>query len=101
MYIQNYVRVILLVIGFATILLFLADTVVEYSDGSRVGILHFLRIEYRYPFWIGIFALIFSMVKLKKGSRAVYLIPSIIGLGILLLLGMLYLLLQIYLYVSF
>jgi hypothetical protein len=99
--IHNSIRVVLLITGFVAILLLLADTAVEYSVGSSIGILHFLGIEYRYPFWIGVLAFVFSIIKLQKGSRAIYLIPAIIGLVILLILGLLYVLLQIYLFVNF
>jgi hypothetical protein len=97
----NSIRVVLLITGFVAVLVLLAETFVEYSVGSNIGILRFLGVEYIYPFWIGVLAFVFSIIKLKKGSRAIYLIPAIIGLVILLLLGLLYVLLQIYLYVNF
>jgi hypothetical protein len=99
--IHHYIRIFSLITGFSTILLILADTAVEYSVGQSEGILHYLGIGYLIPYLIGVSAFIFSMINLEKGSRALYLIPSIIGLLILLLLGFLYVLLQLYLYLSF
>lgn len=99
--IHHYIRIFLLITGFSTILLILADTAVEYSIGSSGGILLYLGIGYLIPYLIGVSAFIFSMITLEKGARALYLIPSIIGLLILLLLGFLYVLLQLYLYLSF
>ena len=99
--IPHSIRILLLLTGFTTILLILADTVVEYSVGPGTGILTDLGIGYLIPYLIGFSAFIFSIINLEKGSRVRYLIPFIIGLVILLLLGFVYVLLQLYLYLSF
>lgn len=99
--IPHSIRILFLITGFSAILLILADTAVEYSVGPGEGILHYFGIGYLFPYLIGLSAFISSIINLEKGLRALYLIPSIIGLMTLLLLGFAYVLLQLYIYLSF
>ena len=98
--VQKTVNMLLFILGYGILLLFFIEIFGELTIDSPGGIFHRLSIPYRYPFSLGLAALL-AVIFANRMKFLPFLLAAIPGIIELLILLLLYSFLALYHYILF